>query len=83
MRKIKVTELFLWCLFVLIIIPIAGIIAMCIIDPELLLFEGDYEVLWILQLLLMMGVCSVYYFKFIVNETYDKIVKEANENKTK
>lgn len=38
---------------------------MCIIDPELLLFEGDYEVLGILALLLIMGVCSVYYFKFI------------------
>ena len=38
--KSKSLSFFLWCLFVLIIIPIAGIIAMCIIDPELLLFEG-------------------------------------------
>lgn len=65
--KSKSLSFFLWCLFVLIIIPIAGIIAMCIIDPELLLFEGDYEVLGILALLLMMGVCSVFYFKFIVS----------------
>ena len=64
--KSKSLSFLIWCLFVLIIIPIAGIIAMCIIDPELLLFEGDYEVLGILALLLIMGVCSVYYFKFIV-----------------
>ena len=65
--KSKSLNFLLWYLFVLIIIPIAGLFAMCIIDPELLLFEGDYAVLGIMALLLILGVCSVFYFKFIVS----------------
>ena len=65
--KAKLMSFLLWFMFVLIIISIAAIIAMCIIDPKLLLFEGDYVVLGILALFLIFGVCSVIYFKFIVS----------------
>lgn len=65
--KSKSWSFLIWFMFVLTIILIAAIFAMCIIDPELLLYEGDYEVLGILALLLIFGVCSVFYFKFIVS----------------